>query len=226
MAYPDDFIKWGSEGLGANPQWGTTEGINPLLAELEPSERYSRYLGSVAPAYTYDPALSRVASRRFAPTWGSYLLGQGGMQAGTPFESYLGTRYPGTGAFSPTNINTGVNTGWNRAVDWSALNQQARMDAAAGATDPIAAAALAGQFSDPGSVQAMALSRMLDGGQRAGIFGRAAQNLITNLYNKWWRAPGGDFGVQTDPGRFLDYMKRTYGDTFGRYSTLAEGPNA
>jgi hypothetical protein len=186
---------------------------SPVFGEYTPQQQYTSLMSSAMPQY-FTPRWGQMAQRQFAPTFGRYLLGgYGGDTVGLGTGADFANWYQGQGAspgIAPTANPQNIGAGYNRALEFGALNP-----GSAGWTDLAAQnAGMAYAMQDPEAVQAMALARYYGGGGPAGGYaGRAVQQTLGNLYDRYMTA-GAQTGV-TGPSGFLNYLGTLGGNRFG-----------
>lgn len=205
----------GNEGASNMANGDGTEWADwsPVFGEYSPQQQYTSLMASAMPQY-FTPRWGQMAQRQFAPTFGRYLLGgYGGGTTGLGTGADFANWYQGQGAspgIAPTANPQNIGAGYNRALEFGALNPGSAEWTNLAAQN----AGMAYAMQDPEAVQAMALARYYGGGGPAGGYaGRAVQQTLGNLYDRYMTA-GAQTGI-TGPSGFLNYLGTLGGNRFG-----------
>ena len=165
-----------------------------------------------------------MAQRQFAPTFGRYLLGGYGAGGADPTTTGLGTGrtfadwYTGgaggaatpAGGVPPTSP-ADISAGYALARQFGGLTPQSETYQTLAGQNP----GMAYAMQDPAAVQAMAMARYYGGGGPVGGYaGRAVENTLSNLYNRWATEGAQIGGQRTSPAGFLGYL----GGLSGRFA--------
>ena len=200
--------------------WGGSGNYSPVFGEYSPYEQYQSIMSTAMPNY-YTPRYQNMATRRFGPTFGRFLLGgYGAGGAGTAEEQQQ--RYMQTFGdwYTPQQMQQGrtptdISKGWNLATQLSGMQPgsesyyQAALDRDA--------LPLSMSLENEEDVRAMALARYY-GGQTPGssYAARQTESALGNLYDRWSQRAIQE--GQGAPSQFINYLGGLNQGRFGAYA--------